>query len=68
MFKTIAEYYTDIDPIIDLEFKAITKRRALKKAMLKIKEVETLHGFSVIWLQVWYKGKKIYGNGNIKLW
>jgi len=68
MFRCDAEYYTNTEPIIRLDFKAWTKRGALKKARKNIDYVKSLNCGNVYWAQVWFKGKKIYGNGNKRLY
>jgi hypothetical protein len=64
MFRCNAEYYTNTEPIVHLDFKAWTKRGALKKSRKNIDYVKSLNCGNVYWIQVWFKGKKIYGNGN----
>lgn len=68
MFRCDAEYYNNTEPIIHLDFKAWTKRGAIKKAHKNIDYVKSLNCGNVYWVQVWFKGKKIYGNGNKRLY
>ena len=68
MFRCDAEYYTNTEPITHIDFKAWTKRGALKKARKNIDYVKSLNCGNVYWAQVWFKGKKIYGNGNKRLY
>ena len=63
MFKGYAEYYNQSEPITDYEFKAWTKRKAFRKAYRHLTIVCTKYG-EVYWMQVWFRGKKIFGNGN----
>jgi len=67
MIKCYAEYYTDEEPITNLEFRAFTKRGALRKAFNNEEYVNSLNLGRVRWMQVWFRGKKIFGNGNTSI-
>lgn len=64
MFRCIAEYYNQLEPITTCEFRALTKLGAVKKAMRFTGQIQQ----TVYWVQVWFRGKKIFGNGNKILW
>ena len=63
MFKCIAEYYNQQEPITDYQFVAWTKFGALKKAF-KYQAVINAKHEQVYWMQLWFRKKKIFGNGN----
>jgi hypothetical protein len=60
MFRVLVEYYNQIEPITYDEFRAFTKRGAIRKAFKYSKKLNE----TVYYMQVWFKGKKIFGNGN----
>ena len=63
MFRGLAEYYNQIEPITYYEFKAWTKRGAFLKAY-RYQTVVCTKYEEVYWMQVWFRHKKIFGNGN----
>ncbi len=64
MFRCDAEYYTNTEPITDYHFRAFTKKQALKKALDFEDAVNDMKLGRVQYIQVWFRGKKIFGNGN----
>lgn len=64
MSRVNVEYYTDLEPITDLKLRAFTKTGAVRKAFDEIEYINSLGFGSVKYIQVWFRGRKIYGNGN----
>lgn len=64
MFRCDVEYYTTMEPIIMLELKAFTKRGAIKTAYKHVTLVNSYNYGQVAYIQVWFRGRKIFGDGN----
>jgi hypothetical protein len=64
MFRVDIEYYTYLEPIITISRRAFTWRGAIRKAFNNINFVNSLSCGTVHYMQVWFRGQKIYGEGN----
>ena len=61
----IAEYYSELEPLFAIDYLAFTKKGSIQKAKKNIKKVENIGVGKVYYMQVWFNGKKVFGDGNI---